>query len=506
MSNWESALQHAQATDSANRKNARSALAAARERRLSAQQAGDELAEARALLDEARSHWEINQFEQSLRRARSALRLLESHGHSVDTARAWQQIATALLAQGKLTKSLQAWLKSLAIAGEQNLFPQLCESYLGIGNMFLIEGAPVRAELAFRYAYDLSEDAAHDEYICKSGLYLLSALTALGWHEQAWRILHRLQPLLQAHPAWSSSSHCDYRLYLATCQIAGQQLDEAEATLADAVRICRKGGLLWGHTRACELQGRLRIAQERHAAAVAPLAEAISMASYFDNGYLLQNLYLSLSDVKAVLGDHAGALAAHELFHEARLRLLRDAQERSRILDSTLARRVEMELHLHKMRQERSKLVLPDQASETCDPLTGFSWHRQHGKPWPLRGARLSAMVLVVVRNLWEINLQLQPMEGDRLLQMLGKLLQQHFSAAEGIRFGGSVLAVLMDDAALAHAPAFAAAAQQAPAMLGWPDSAPPAVLTLAWGSAQAGEGPEAQLRRLLIEAREPRA
>ncbi|WP_035051822.1 hypothetical protein [Andreprevotia chitinilytica] len=510
MTHWEAALQHAEDLNIAARKHARQALETAKRDRLAARRQRDTKAEVDARLREARHHWETNQFPSALTQARAALRLLRQQERPVPETHAWQLVAQTLQAQGRLTNSLQSWLKSLALASERNDLPALCESYLGIGGLFLLENDPARAELAFRYAYDLATDAGHTEYHCKTGLYLLSALTELDRVQQAQEVLARIGPVISAHPNWSQASHCDYRLYLGANLLARGELDAAEQALRCAMQISRDHGLLWGHTRASELVGQLRGRQGRLVEAAQAIGAAINMAAYFDPGFVLQRLYSRLADIKTELGDFAGALAAHELYHDYRIRLLRDNRQRARLFDSRSARNVEMELHLHKMRQESRRLqALKDAASQpTHDVLTGFGWWGRN-QSWPERrrpehNAAQQGLLLVVARNLWEINLQLGQEHGDALLARLAGLLRQRFPDASGLRFGGSVLAIQVDTEALAARSALAADMLALPAQLAWPADAPPAGLTLAAGAALPGESLEAQLRRLLIEAREP--
>ncbi|WP_084089930.1 hypothetical protein [Andreprevotia lacus] len=493
MSTWEAALLVAQANDNAYRKNARMALAQARRERLAAQQSGDEATEAKALLDEARSHWEINQFEQSLRRSRSALRLLATRPDPAQTARAWQQIATALLAQGKLTRALQSWLSGLAIASEHHIFPAICESYLGIGNLFLIEDAANRAELAFRYAYDLSEETGDDGYICKTGLYLLSALTQLGWIDQARRILKRLWPLIAAHPNWSPSSRSDYYLYLAACQIADKQHALADDSLAQAADICRQGGLLWGHARVGELTARLQLARGQAQSAITPLNEAIGLAAHFDNGYLLQRLYLVLCEAHEALGDAPAALAAHELYHTARMRLLRDSNERMRILDANLARRVDMELRLHKLQHERARA--PTRPGK--DACTGFDWLDIDLPAALPQTAKHAAVLAVVVDNLREISLRRSVQAGNQLLAVLADTLRTACPQAHGLRIGGSVLVLLADAATTTLWPKVRLRLEQAARR--WSDEDITVRLIMADSLQLDGETATQQLRRTLL-------
>ncbi|GAB7126702.1 hypothetical protein JCM19000A_12090 [Silvimonas sp. JCM 19000] len=301
---------------------------------------------------EARARWALMHFRQGATAARRGLKLCDRLPDL--RARVLWVLAECQRAQGRYGVALDTWMATLELSMLSRQPHLSALAYLGIGNYYQIIEEPQRAMALRRQAYDFACQSGQPRIIAQCAIALAGDYTRQRLIRQAQPLLHAAQDLVsaEANPTWLAEIHYYNGL------IEAQNGNTARATreLHEALRMAN-GGAPWVEVQCLNELARLHRHARQFDEAVVCLHQAIAAAHAFDTGYLLQSLYLSLCAAEEARGHFAEALAAHEAYHDVRLRYLSSLDDPGSRPSHRRLAQLELRLEVIQARKETDRLL-----------------------------------------------------------------------------------------------------------------------------------------------------
>ena len=376
---------------------------------------------------EARAFWALLQYRRGAAAARRALRLCERLPDV--RARVMWILAECQRAEGRYGVALDTWMSALELSMSSRQPELSALAYLGIGNYYQIIEEPQRALGLRRQAYEFACQSGQPHIIAQCAIALAGDYTRqrLGHHAQP--LLHAAQDLINIEfsPTWMAEIH----FYTGLLESQNGNTARAARELNEALRLA-SGGAPWVQVQSLKELARLHRHARQFDDAVNCLNEAIACAHVFDTGYLLQSLYLSLCAAEEARGHFAEALAAHEAYHEVRLRYLASLDDPGSRPSHRRLAQLELRLEVIQARKETDRLLekhassaqrLAAQARQTL--RSDLSLIDRGGLEQELARLDGQSVTLLNVRleNLNAISERYSFTTGDQLLADLGRAL-----------------------------------------------------------------------------------
>ncbi|WP_027469661.1 tetratricopeptide repeat protein [Deefgea rivuli] len=291
------------------------ALAAAKHMLSEAQSGQQPRQIALAMQTEARVLKRLPDKTPSIRQQNEVIRYLKREQLSTHLATAYRQLGQMQYDAMAYFKALDAWLKSLELAGQEQNIHDTTLAYVGIGKFYYAVGEYTRAmhyhQLALLAAKPLQQAALDAE------ININIAADAFRLHDfSAVEVaLNRAQQALETgydRPVWMG----EITFYRGMICFEQSQFADAQEFLSRAYNIYRKNHNSWGEGHVLLALGRtfIKLNEPEHA------AECLSTACEISEQHQLLALGIEAHEILAFLyieqGDNALALQFHKRLHE----------------------------------------------------------------------------------------------------------------------------------------------------------------------------------------------
>ncbi|TJZ79156.1 tetratricopeptide repeat protein [Chitiniphilus eburneus] len=331
----------------------------------------DVVARANALLAEARSNnqpmlvgrmmiarssalFRTGARQQGLEAIREAQRYI-SHNH-LDTLKPSAQDRQAMFCYdlAEYLRALDAWLKCLEYASEQNAMLWCARAYVGVGKVYDALNDYSTARYFHGVALQLAEKENSSRLICQIEINLASVAYKLHSYDQALEALNRASECLDALDPDTEIWQAEIVSYYGLVYFERGEYRQAEHYLNQAHEIYRSHGNRWGETQVLLNLGRTYRKLGRTEEALEYLLKADQLAQQANLSPLMLQTEELLSQAYLETGRYREALTHHKRMHEVIGRVNRSQGSPVRLSKSTAARLKALE---HQLELERVRIA-----------------------------------------------------------------------------------------------------------------------------------------------------
>ncbi|GLS04783.1 hypothetical protein GCM10007860_19310 [Chitiniphilus shinanonensis] len=305
------------------------------------------------LLERASAMFENGSRQQALESAREAQRYIAANHLDALRAQAQDRLAMYCYDMAEYLRALDAWLKCLEYASEQNDTYWCARAYIGVGKVYDALNDYSTARYFHGVALQLAEKQGNRRQVCQIQINLASVAYKLHDYDRALEALNSASECMEQLDMETDIWQAEVVSYYGLVYFERGEYQQAEHYLNQAHQIYRSHGNRWGETQVLLNLGRTYRKLGRTEEALEYLLNADRLAQLANLSPLMLQTEELLSQTYLETGRYREALIHHKRLHEVLARLNRSQGSPVRLSKTTANRLKELE---HQLDLERIRI------------------------------------------------------------------------------------------------------------------------------------------------------